>query len=677
MTIKVSVLMPIYKTKEAYLRTAIESILNQTFTNFEFLILDDCPNDTRENIVKSYKDSRIKYIQNPKNMGITQSRNKLIEMAQGEYLATMDHDDISLPTRFAKQVAYLDGHKDVGVVGCLAETFPKHLDLCHPEKDEEIKAALTSRCAILHPASMIRKSVLIENKIRYEERYTPAEDYHLWLQLMDYTNFYNIQEVLFRYRHHEKNTTHKQLEKMTYTGEELRYLARKKHPELFYKFLSHFEKHRIAYIFKKIPLLSFIKKNQKITYYLFDKIPFYSFVSSKNFFTKLPKCTKLKSTFDEKESLNGFEEDFEAFRVISEIFSYREKSESTEVWFCHTLGGGSEAYFREQIESKRNSILYIEIQDFNTKDTLKISYFYKSYSDSFISNYKNTEFFINQISPQKIVVNNLACYFSLEKVLNLIKRLKQNLNCFVSFRGHDFQAICPNIHMKNSKDEYCNCSNFKGCESCIKRIKKPLMKVKSISKYKNLWQNFLYNVVDEVILFSQSTFGIYKKFYPLLENKIKITPHIIKPFDKVKLEKHSEINIGILGNLTVEKSLNIIIEIDNLISNYSNTNCIVIGSAKKKLENIRILGRYEREKLPEIMKRNKIDIVFISSIIPETFSYTTAEAISMELPIACFNLGAQAEFIKNYSKGLIINKIDAKYALEQMIHFVEKERNIK
>ncbi len=236
MNTKVSVLMPIYRTQESYLRTAIESILNQTYSEFEFLILDDCPDDDREEIVKSYNDPRIIYVKNDKNLGITQSRNKLIEMASGDYLATMDHDDISLPTRFEKQVAHLDAHTSVGVVGCRTETFPNYIDLYHPETDEEIKAGLTCRCAILHPASMIRKSVLIDNNIRYEERYSPAEDYRLWLRLMECTDFYNIPEVLFRYRHHNHNTTNRQIDKMFYASEELHYLAQKQHPELYEKF---------------------------------------------------------------------------------------------------------------------------------------------------------------------------------------------------------------------------------------------------------------------------------------------------------------------------------------------------------------------------------------------------------------------------------------------------------
>ena len=163
---KVSVLMPVYKTNEKHLRDAIESILNQTFTDFEFLILDDCPDDSREEIVKSYKDKRIKYSKNAKNLGITPSRNKLIEMSKGEYLAVMDHDDISLPTRFEKQVKYLDENKDIGVVGSHVKFMVKNKLRKRPVDDADIKLSLMGGCAITHPASMIRKSVLIKNKIR-------------------------------------------------------------------------------------------------------------------------------------------------------------------------------------------------------------------------------------------------------------------------------------------------------------------------------------------------------------------------------------------------------------------------------------------------------------------------------------------------------------------------------
>ena len=125
---KISVLMPVYNTDNTILKQTIESILNQTFADFEFLIVNDCStNENVEKIVLEYqqKDNRIKYFMNEKNLGISGTRNKLIDLSQGEYLAVMDHDDISLPNRFEKQVEFLDKHLDVGVVASWYEEFPR------------------------------------------------------------------------------------------------------------------------------------------------------------------------------------------------------------------------------------------------------------------------------------------------------------------------------------------------------------------------------------------------------------------------------------------------------------------------------------------------------------------------------------------------------------------------
>ena len=114
---KISVLFPTYNTKEEYLREAIESVLNQTFSDFEFIVLDDCsPDPNVEKVVKSYTDPRIRFYRNERNLGISQTRNKLIDLASGEYLAVMDHDDVSLPERFEKEAAYLDAYSPLKVL---------------------------------------------------------------------------------------------------------------------------------------------------------------------------------------------------------------------------------------------------------------------------------------------------------------------------------------------------------------------------------------------------------------------------------------------------------------------------------------------------------------------------------------------------------------------------------
>lgn len=207
---RVSVLLPVYRPKNEYLIECLESILNQTFKDFELLILDDCPEDkSSEEIVRSYKDKRINYSRNSENLGISKTRNKLIEMANCEYLAPMDHDDVCLPKRLELEVDYLDKHPEIGVVSAKCNFMIGGYITDYPENDKDIKLSLMNNCLIVHPASMIRKSVLIENNIRYEEEFSPAEDYALWCRLIKFTKFHNLPDILLNYRNHEDNTSHK------------------------------------------------------------------------------------------------------------------------------------------------------------------------------------------------------------------------------------------------------------------------------------------------------------------------------------------------------------------------------------------------------------------------------------------------------------------------------------
>ena len=258
---KVSVLMPVYKTEPQYLQEAIASVLAQTFTDFELLILDDCPQDTREAVVQSFRDKRIKYLQNKKNLGITQSRNKLIELAKGQYLAIMDHDDVALPTRLAEQVNLLDKHSKIGVVGCWMERFP-HTKIAHyPQGNSEIEAYLMQGCAIPHTGAMIRRSAL--GDIRYDAQFSPAEDWALWAALLGKTQFYNIPRVLMRYRWYGNNTSHKQADKMGQAGEKLRVQIHQAHPHIWEKVCREAPHIVRMKLFGVIPLGRFVQKGNQ------------------------------------------------------------------------------------------------------------------------------------------------------------------------------------------------------------------------------------------------------------------------------------------------------------------------------------------------------------------------------------------------------------------------------
>lgn len=278
-TPKISVLMPIYNTHPDHLRESVSSILGQTFTDFEFLILNDSPDNTElDAIISSFRDSRIRYVRNEYNMGISAARNKLLDMARGEYVAVMDHDDISLPERFAQEVAYLDSHPEVGVCSCRAKYIPSGEIFPGKLSNAEVKKQLMGGCPLMHPAAMLRVSVLKKrSEIKYEEAYTPAEDYRLFLRLIEHTQFHIIPQILFKYRCHADNTSKTKEELMASATEDLQIWIRNKYPVLYKEFLLDCPLKIHVRLFHVIPFLKIIKTRGRTAIFLFDKIPLFNY----------------------------------------------------------------------------------------------------------------------------------------------------------------------------------------------------------------------------------------------------------------------------------------------------------------------------------------------------------------------------------------------------------------
>ena len=198
---KVTILMPVYNGAK-YIREAIESILSQTFTDFEFLIINDGSTDQSAVIIASYNDPRIRSVDNESNLGLVDTLNRGLELARGEFIARMDCDDISLPERLGKQAALMEQRPEVGVCGCWIEWIDRGVIMDYPVNDREIKQALTYTCPLAHPAVMVRGELVREDHIRYDPAYRHAEDYELWTRICGVTHFANIPEVLLKYRIH-------------------------------------------------------------------------------------------------------------------------------------------------------------------------------------------------------------------------------------------------------------------------------------------------------------------------------------------------------------------------------------------------------------------------------------------------------------------------------------------
>ena len=207
----VSVLMPAYNA-EKYIGEAIESILNQTFKDFELIIINDGSKDKTEEIIEEYakKDNRIVYVKNDKNMKISQTLNRGMDMANGKYIARMDTDDISLEDRFEKQVKYMEENPDCGVIGTCFLSFRDEdktntMKNIRPETDHIIRLHGLYCCQFAHPTVMMRKSFFDENNLRYNPKYDGCEDFELWTRAKRFMKFHNLPEFLLYYRLHGEN----------------------------------------------------------------------------------------------------------------------------------------------------------------------------------------------------------------------------------------------------------------------------------------------------------------------------------------------------------------------------------------------------------------------------------------------------------------------------------------
>lgn len=199
----VTVLMPVYNG-ERYLREAVESILSQRYKDLEFIIIDDGSEDQSAEIIKSYNDPHILFFQNGKNLGLVATLNKGIELAKGRYIARMDCDDISLPERLEKQVSFMDKNPEIAVCGTWIKIIGKEEIWRYPTESKEIKCKLLFESAIAHPSVMIRTNVFLSDNIRYNINFEHAEDYGLWVNLSNKHHLANVDEVLLRYRLHDK-----------------------------------------------------------------------------------------------------------------------------------------------------------------------------------------------------------------------------------------------------------------------------------------------------------------------------------------------------------------------------------------------------------------------------------------------------------------------------------------
>lgn len=201
----ITVVLPVYNVA-AYIQECLDSIFNQTFQDFEILVIDDCSTDNTVQVIESLASERITIVKKAQNKGLIDSLNIGFSLAKGKYIARVDGDDINALDRFEKQFNYLENHPEIAACGCWLHAFGfSSRVIKHPEFHNRIKAQMLISNAMSLGATMLRRKSY-ENSFFYSTMWH-AEDYDYWVRTMDFASLHNLQEVLYYYRTHEQQVS--------------------------------------------------------------------------------------------------------------------------------------------------------------------------------------------------------------------------------------------------------------------------------------------------------------------------------------------------------------------------------------------------------------------------------------------------------------------------------------
>jgi glycosyltransferase involved in cell wall biosynthesis len=204
LTVPLTVLLPVYNGGQ-YLKQAIQSILDQSYLHFEFLIINDGSNDESEQIINCFTDKRIRLINNPSNIGLVNTLNKGLQLSKGVFIARMDADDISCKFRLQKQLEFMTNNTEIDIIGCHIALINQDNEIIgnrfYSVNHDLIKMDSLFHCPLPHPGIMLRKNSFLERNLFYNANYRYyAEDYELWRRALTTLRFANYDEILLQYR---------------------------------------------------------------------------------------------------------------------------------------------------------------------------------------------------------------------------------------------------------------------------------------------------------------------------------------------------------------------------------------------------------------------------------------------------------------------------------------------
>lgn len=346
-----------------------------------------------------------------------------------------------------------------------------------------------------------------------------------------------------------------------------------------------------------------------------------------------------------------------------EIYSAIDFNRKLSFIFSHGMGGGAEKFLKDktgdgELSSSDLVMVYPMPDNYGYYMEIKINDTLKRFYYPFIGSLMKC---IGRAVNSVIIINNLYSFTGVYSILDNLAGIKQRDNARLIMYLHDYYCICDNVHLYDRlSNGYCGLNKCNNCDNTDT----------DIVKWRREWHKFL-KQCDHIVAFSEDTKERVQSVYNGLE--IDVQPHKPEPIRKADIQESNKkpIKIGILGALSDLKGAGIIEEMVSSIDEKKiNMEILLIGYSGEHISKeinkkyYSEYGEYDREQLPDIIEKEGVDAIFIPSVVPETFSYTTQEAIMMGMPLFCFDIGAQAEQVKKYGKGTVIKEISADCALK-------------
>ena len=345
----------------------------------------------------------------------------------------------------------------------------------------------------------------------------------------------------------------------------------------------------------------------------------------------------------------------------------------------HNLGGGANLYRTKLIDENLRNERAVLLLFYNV---WRLHYCLK-----FVERGRELAFEVDSLEEmlplaralpvKEIFLNNTVSFDDPLVFTALLPQLKRATGAELTVAMHDYFALCPSWNLLDDRGSSCGVPGLERCRECLPNLREPLsfwVDVKTIDGWRQLWGGCLQEAT-RILCFSRSSIELLRRAYPALEDaKIKYQPHTLEnfPAKKVRSLAGAPLHIGIVGEINIAKGAAIVADMIRLIRERQlPIKVTVIGSIDGLVESegLSITGPYVRQELPQILEKAGANVFFVPSIWPETFSYVTAELMEMEVPVACFDLGAQGERVRAYSRGLVIREIEGASALEQLIAF--------